>query len=578
MVEAQTNLTTMYLQFILIIITHYFGVDSPPICPLYEYRAEGSAGWWCCLSCQPGQYLVKDCIESIEMIITTECSSCPDGTFQAGYNEQKQCSNCTKCDAGLGLKVKKSCSSTSDVLCKPLDGFFCSDSNGGGCRVAQRHRLSCSAGYYIGQRGTADKDTECLHCTDGTFSNGTSSCQPHTTCDSVGGVQIKPGTDSTDSTCTHYVAIVFIIIGCILLISIIVLGAWVYRRRNMGKEKQGWRLHGGAAGERTAGPSSTPLLSTEPPAGLETSIPPAPSSETQPAGLETSIPPAPSSETQPAGLETSIPPAPSSETQPAGLETSIPPAPSSETQPAGLETSIPPAPSSETQPAGLETSIPPAPSSETQPAEETTPLRSTDGPEPTRDQQECTITIPDGTMDDHHGDQSLGPARPSSPTHNGSVSDSVHQEDHQPVLVKRDSGASQSSLHSLGLPSTSQSARRFRFRSKSESSCLENPKLSTDCVALLMDNDIADEEVTPVREYHDQPESESDDSNSLNPVPIRRDHGVSQVTPLIPSARRYRVRSKSVSSHFNIPRPRRRASLLKGNDIAEEEEWPVLEN
>ncbi|XP_030206215.1 uncharacterized protein LOC115539279 isoform X2 [Gadus morhua] len=74
---------------------------------------------------------------------------------------------------------------------------------------------------------------------------------------------------------------------------------------------------GGAAGEGTARYTSTNLPSTELPAGLETSIPPAPSSETQPAGLETSIPPAPSSETQPAGLETSIPPAPSSETQPA---------------------------------------------------------------------------------------------------------------------------------------------------------------------------------------------------------------------------------------------------------------------
>ena len=222
---------------------------------------------------------------------------------------------------------------------------------------------------------------------------------------------------------------------------------------------------------------------------------------------------------------------------------------------------------------------------------ETTPLRSTDGPEPTGDQQECNITIPDGTMDDHHGDQSLGPAPPSSPTDNGSESVSDHQEDDQPVHTKRDSGASRSTLLSLGLPSTSRSsllslglpstslsARRFRFRSKSLSSCLENPKLPTDLLSLLMDNDIADEEVTPVRENHDQPESESDDSNSLKPVPIRRDHGVSQVTPLSLSARRCRVRSKSVSSHFNIPRPRRRASLLKGNDIAEEEELPVLEN
>ncbi|CAL8253929.1 unnamed protein product [Arctogadus glacialis] len=140
-------------------------------------------------------------------------------------------------------------------------------------------------------------------------------------------------------------------------------------------KEQERKITGGAAGEGTPGPSSTPLLSTELPAGLETSTPPAPSSETQPAGLETSIPPAPSSETQPAGLETSIPPAPSSETQPAGLETSIPPAPSSETQP----------------------------------AEETTPLMSSESPAPTGDQQEHTsrTTTPDVTMDGHDDDQSL---------------------------------------------------------------------------------------------------------------------------------------------------------------------------
>ncbi|CAL8261345.1 unnamed protein product [Gadus morhua 'NCC'] len=186
----------MFLQFILIISTLYFGVDSPPICPLYEYRA----GLDCCPLCPPGWHLVKDCTERS----ITKCSRCPDGTFQAGYNEQKQCSNCTKCDAGLSLKVKRLCSSTSDAVCEVLDGFFCSDSNGGGCRAAQRHRLSCSPGHYIGQRGTADKDTECLHCTDGTFSDGTSSCQPHTTCESVGLNLMKPGTDSTDSECGEH--------------------------------------------------------------------------------------------------------------------------------------------------------------------------------------------------------------------------------------------------------------------------------------------------------------------------------------------------------------------------------------
>ncbi|XP_030223921.1 tumor necrosis factor receptor superfamily member 5-like isoform X6 [Gadus morhua] len=395
MVEAQTNLTTMFLQFIL--ISCCFGVASSSYCPLNEYKA----GTECCPSCPPGCHVVKDCTERS----ITKCKSCPDGTFQAGYNEQKQCSTCTKCDAGLGLKVKKSCSSTSDAVCEVLDGFFCSDSNRGGCRAAQSHRLSCSPGHYIDQRGTADKDTECLHCTDGTFSDGTrSSCKNHTKCDSEGGLQIQPGTDSTDSTCFQYVVIGVIIIGCITL----VLGALICRRRLKRRktleEKRGL---------------------TEP-----------------------------------------------------------------------------------------------------------SPLRSTDGPEPTRDQQECTTTTPDGTMDDHHGDQSLGPASPSSPTDNGSESVSDHQEDHQPVQTKRDSGASQSTLHSLMRSSTSQSARRFPVGSKSVSSCFESPKFSTDRVSLLMDNDVADEEVTPVREYHDQPESGSDDSNSLKPVPIWRDHGVSQVTPL----------------------------------------------
>ncbi|XP_059909644.1 uncharacterized protein LOC132459247 isoform X3 [Gadus macrocephalus] len=438
MVEAHTKGITMFLAFMLTIcsVSVICGVASTasPSCPKDEYRV----GIECCPACPAGKQVSKDCEERS----MTKCKNCSDGTFQKGPNVKKQCSNCTKCDAGLGLKVKKSCSSTSDAVCEVLDGFFCSDSNGGGCRVVQRHTV-CSPGQYIGQRGTADKDTECLPCANGTFSNGTSSCQPHTICDSVGGVQIQPGTDSTDSTCLKYVAIAFIIIGCICFIISLVLGALFYRwlkierdltewekqidemetpeqrsecyalweRLNKKKktQKQKMKLDGGAAGEGTSGPSSTPLLSPELPAGLETSIPPAPSSETQPAGLETSIPPAPSSETQPAGLETSIPPAPSSETQPAGLETSIPPAPSSETQPAGLETSIPPAPSSETQPAGLETSIPPAPSSETQPAEETTPLMSSESPAPTGDQQEHTSrkSTPDVTMDGHDDDQSL---------------------------------------------------------------------------------------------------------------------------------------------------------------------------
>uniref|UniRef100_A0A8C5BW51 TNFR-Cys domain-containing protein n=1 Tax=Gadus morhua TaxID=8049 RepID=A0A8C5BW51_GADMO len=156
---------------------NYVGLTLPY--PAYECGEQDYiVGDLCCPKCPPGKKISEDCKKNRATI----CTICTNGTFQEGLNQQRHCvSNCTKCDEGLGLKVKKSCSSTSDAVCKPLDGFFCSDSNRGGCRTAQRHRLSCSPGHYIGQRGTADKDTECLHCTDGTFSDGTStSCKNHT--------------------------------------------------------------------------------------------------------------------------------------------------------------------------------------------------------------------------------------------------------------------------------------------------------------------------------------------------------------------------------------------------------------
>uniref|UniRef100_A0A8C4Z1Q2 TNFR-Cys domain-containing protein n=1 Tax=Gadus morhua TaxID=8049 RepID=A0A8C4Z1Q2_GADMO len=188
--------------------------------------AEYSTEEGCCPTCPPGMYVSRHCNQSR----STSCASCKEGTFQDGDNGREQCFSCQHCDAGLGLKVKKSCSSTSDAVCGVLDGFFCSDSNGGGCRAAQTHTV-CSPGQYIDQTGwcqnsllnpfnsirdhptsyhlicnivprhfhtnsendhvlikhlyiptgTADKDIECLHCTDGTFSNGTSSsCQNHT--------------------------------------------------------------------------------------------------------------------------------------------------------------------------------------------------------------------------------------------------------------------------------------------------------------------------------------------------------------------------------------------------------------
>ncbi|XP_030224163.1 tumor necrosis factor receptor superfamily member 14 [Gadus morhua] len=228
MVEAHTNGITMFLAFMLSICSVSFtcGVASTasPLCPKDEYRV----GIECCPACPAGQQVYKDCEERI----MTKCKDCSNGTFQEGFNVKKECSNCTKCDAGL--KGKKLCSSKSDAVCEVLDGFFCIDSNGGGCRAAQSHTV-CSPGYYIGQTGTADKDTECLPCANGTFSNGTSSCQPHTICESKELKLMKPGTDSTDSECGEHGPerghVAVIIPGVILLILALIIIANTQKKK-----------------------------------------------------------------------------------------------------------------------------------------------------------------------------------------------------------------------------------------------------------------------------------------------------------------------------------------------------------
>ncbi|XP_059915499.1 basic proline-rich protein-like isoform X6 [Gadus macrocephalus] len=331
------NLEFIFKIYLGLLLFHIYIIDNATAsanCRPAEYSSEEG----CCPTCPPGMHVNRHCTE----FRSTSCASCTEGTFQDGNNGREQCFSCKHCDAGLGLKVKKSCSSTSDAECEVLDGFFCSDSNGGGCRAAQRHTV-CSPGQYIGQRGTADKDTECLPCTDGTFSIGTStSCQYHTKCESVGLKLMRPGTDSTDSECGEHGPHAGLVAGIVItgvILALIIIAIILRKKR---REK---------ANQRRDKKRETQELETVP-----------------------------------------------------------------------------------------------------------TPLRSTDGPEPTRDQQECTTTTPDGTMDVHHGDQSPGPAPPSSPTDNGSESVSVHQEDHQPVLIKRDSGASQSPLLSLVPPSPSRSS------------------------------------------------------------------------------------------------------------------------
>ncbi|KAM9350929.1 tumor necrosis factor receptor superfamily member 14-like isoform 2-T2 [Symphorus nematophorus] len=142
------------------------------------HRSEYQTGNECCPMCPAGSRVETDCTE----FRPTSCLPCSEGTFMPQPTRIKQCYYCTSCDAGSGLKMKKSCMIKSDTVCEPMEGFHCTLRFPAeeGCRAAQKHR-SCPPGQYISQTGTSSRDTECSDCRDGTFSNGTlSSCQPHT--------------------------------------------------------------------------------------------------------------------------------------------------------------------------------------------------------------------------------------------------------------------------------------------------------------------------------------------------------------------------------------------------------------
>ncbi|XP_030581793.1 tumor necrosis factor receptor superfamily member 14-like [Archocentrus centrarchus] len=182
------------------------------------HPAEYLIGSECCPRCLPGSRVKAHCNE----YKSTSCLPCVDGTYTDKPNGLEQCTSCTSCDSGSGLKVKRSCTGTSDTVCEPLQGFYCIYSVGDDCETAQRHS-SCGPGQYISKHGTASTDTECSDCRAGTFSDGTSpSCQPHTQCEDLNLQEITAGTSAADAQCGEHSDGVIAAVGVsVALVSII---------------------------------------------------------------------------------------------------------------------------------------------------------------------------------------------------------------------------------------------------------------------------------------------------------------------------------------------------------------------
>uniref|UniRef100_A0A4W6DFA0 TNFR-Cys domain-containing protein n=1 Tax=Lates calcarifer TaxID=8187 RepID=A0A4W6DFA0_LATCA len=111
------------------------------------HPAEYQTGNECCPMCPPGSCVKTNCTE----FRSRSCLPCLEGTYMNQPTERTQCFPCTNCDAGSGLKIKTSCTSTSDTVCEPLEGFYCMDVKDKCCMAAQRHK-HCEPGQYISKK------------------------------------------------------------------------------------------------------------------------------------------------------------------------------------------------------------------------------------------------------------------------------------------------------------------------------------------------------------------------------------------------------------------------------------------
>ncbi|XP_063063880.1 tumor necrosis factor receptor superfamily member 14-like [Engraulis encrasicolus] len=199
-------------------------------------KAEYYSGEGCCPVCSAGYHVRKHCTE----YTSTTCAPCPPATFTDHPNGLSSCSSCRVCDNSAGLSLKTECISTSDTLCEPLEGHYCTDPIKDGCQGAVEH-TKCSPGQYIKEKGTSSSDSVCGDCGNNTYSDGTfTSCRPHTKCEALGKEVIQEATLSSDAQCgTKQDYTVAIIVGVMMavLLAVVILVMFLRRKRRREREE-----------------------------------------------------------------------------------------------------------------------------------------------------------------------------------------------------------------------------------------------------------------------------------------------------------------------------------------------------
>ncbi|XP_034401710.1 tumor necrosis factor receptor superfamily member 6B-like [Cyclopterus lumpus] len=167
------------------------GVAASPRTFMHTDPATGSSVE--CARCAPGNYLRSSCTATRGSV----CARCPSGSFTELWNYISKCLRCGAC--GHNQVVKTPCAADSDCRCECKPGYYKRDYD-----MCHPHR-ECPAGQGVLSKGTADEDTACRACSNGTFSAAVSAheaCSLHQSCDAPGTQLLLKGSSWHDSVCT----------------------------------------------------------------------------------------------------------------------------------------------------------------------------------------------------------------------------------------------------------------------------------------------------------------------------------------------------------------------------------------
>ncbi|XP_078616448.1 uncharacterized protein LOC144884830 isoform X2 [Branchiostoma floridae x Branchiostoma japonicum] len=177
----------------LLVYGHGVLASDPP--PKWRHDDPISGKILYCDWCKPGEYMNRPCTEQTP----TECLPCPWDHYTEYHNQEIECLLCQQCNLQDHEHEHEArpCTAVQNRQCECDDGYYLR------LEFCFPH-TKCQTGEGVREKGTPWKNTRCMRCRPGTFSDeesSTAECRAHTNCTARGECVVRHGNRKRDNLC-----------------------------------------------------------------------------------------------------------------------------------------------------------------------------------------------------------------------------------------------------------------------------------------------------------------------------------------------------------------------------------------